>query len=411
MSEKHNSGLSDAEFRALPYERQLEIDPQRVLHDIWLEEHQAQAPVDDDDQWLEEIPQAQAIPEEDPLSFEEDFVDDENSSIEVNDHMEGDQYEARHADIHQQEERLETHRLPIELVNERSNHWFGTHNDPEYMDVDELNTVCEHHSNIIEWFVIYEEIAPTTGHIHWHSVLVLKRAMRAHICVVLDPRATWEKMWGQLKTAYRYVSKENNKFFEYGRLPLTIERMLESDERKEMKRSSPTRSEMKWQEMVERAKAGDQTIREERVYARHMAYFDQVFASVHNDVIFDGELKDKNIWIYGPAGTGKSRMVWEMAKDTHSTVYVKNQNKWWDGFNGQNIVLIDDAGENMRALTSHLKNWGDRYPITAEVKGGTRRINTSEFHLIVTSNYSIEQIFQPTDVEAIKRRFEVFYLA
>lgn len=401
-------GLSDAEFNALPYEQQLLVDPQRVLHNIWLEER-AQTQQEDDDQWLEEIPQAQRIPEEEPLQFEEDFVDeDDESSISVNEHMEGHEYHADLAHVERQVERR-SHRLPAQLLNVRKKYWFGTHNTENYLNIGELREQCERDPDI-EYVCMFKEIAPTTGHIHYHSIVVLRSAKLAHSCFKLDPQGVWEPVRGQLKSAYIYVSKKGNKYFEYGELPQQLVALFEAQERAEMKRRAPTPADVKWHEMVERAKNGDQTIREERMYARHMAYFDQVLASVHNDVIYDGDLKDKNIWIHGPAGTGKSRMVWDMAKDTHSTVYVKNQNKWFDGYNGQKIVLIDDAGENMRALTSHLKNWGDRYPITAEVKGGTRRINTADFHLVVTSNYTIEQIFNATDVEAIKRRFEVFYL-
>lgn len=39
----------------------------------------------------------------------------------------------------------------------------------------------------------------------------------------------------------------------------------------------------------------------------------------------------ENYWFYGPTGTGKSKRV----RDTWGAdLYIKNPNKWWDGYTG-----------------------------------------------------------------------------
>jgi hypothetical protein len=74
----------------------------------------------------------------------------------------------------------------------------------------------------------------------------------------------------------------------------------------------------------------------------------------------------RGTWIYGPPGTGKSRSA---RADYGDDIYLKAQNKWWDGYTGQQTVILDDMDNG--ALGHHLKIWTDRYACTGEVKGGT----------------------------------------
>jgi len=114
----------------------------------------------------------------------------------------------------------------------------------------------------------------------------------------------------------------------------------------------------------------------------------------------------QNFWYYGPPGTGKSRKV----RDDHGEEFFdKLLNKWWDGYAGQDVVLLDDLDKNHACLGSHIKRWADIYSFNAEIKNGGISIRPKQ--LIVTSNYHPDQIWHDQEVlsQAIKRRFKIVH--
>jgi len=87
--------------------------------------------------------------------------------------------------------------------------------------------------------------------------------------------------------------------------------------------------------------------------------------------------------------------------------YMKLPNKWWDGYQQQEYVIIDDFDKNHAVLGYHLKIWADRYAFSAEVKGSTIMIRPR--NIIVTSNYHPKDIWgeSPNTLGPILRRFRV----
>lgn len=113
-----------------------------------------------------------------------------------------------------------------------------------------------------------------------------------------------------------------------------------------------------------------------------------------------------NKWIWGESGVGKSKYV----RDNHTIFYSKPMSKWWDGYQGEDVVVLDDfAPEHAKFLSYFLKIWTDHYVFSAEVKGGMLQIRPKTF--IVTSQYPPERCFEePETLAAIRRRFDVVNL-
>lgn len=123
---------------------------------------------------------------------------------------------------------------------------------------------------------------------------------------------------------------------------------------------------------------------------------------------FNGNLPDKNWWVWGEPGVGKSR--WAASNGEYAEIFKKNFNKWWDGYKilQTKIVIIEDYPPcpQGNVLAQHMKIWGDRYPFEGECKGSHMMIEPRRFFLIVTSNYPIDLCFQTEeDKQAIHRRF------
>lgn len=77
-------------------------------------------------------------------------------------------------------------------------------------------------------------------------------------------------------------------------------------------------------------------------------------------------------WRHGPTRTGKSfAAIAELGCDPFgdlSSIYFKpSHNKWWDGYNGQQKVLIDELPkEASRWCLNFLKLWTDKLPLLVE---------------------------------------------
>lgn len=160
----------------------------------------------------------------------------------------------------------------------------------------------------------------------------------------------------------------------------------------------------RWKLVKENAKAGKLDDIPEDIYVRYYGTLKKIAAD-HRPAVAALALL-QNEWIWGPSGCGKSKS----ARDRFPDAYIKDpKEKWWDGYTGQDTVIIDDFDKYQVSMSGDMKRWCDHYPFPAQIKGSTLFIRPAR--IIVTSNYPPEEIWQDTNtLEPINRRFNVIHM-
>lgn len=122
-----------------------------------------------------------------------------------------------------------------------------------------------------------------------------------------------------------------------------------------------------------------------------------------------------NTWIVGKPGVGKSRgarLIGELKCPVLNGVrqlpYFKPaNNKWWDSYQQEKVVIMDDMELDAKYMGHELKLVSDMYRARVEIKGASTMIRPDM--IIVTSNYTPDEIWSQDNLcaEAVKRRFRV----
>lgn len=114
-----------------------------------------------------------------------------------------------------------------------------------------------------------------------------------------------------------------------------------------------------------------------------------------------------NYWIYGPQGTGKTSYV--KRRISPDQLYLKcAKDERWTGYKFQDDVLIEDYGKTGSFSVDFLKRWCDEYSFPVWVHYGSLVVRPKR--IIVTSNYHPSELFKGVELQAILRRFKLFYI-
>lgn len=241
-----------------------------------------------------------------------------------------------------------------------------------------------------EYIVYGREVAPTTGTPHIQGYI--------HFANGKSPNAARKLVKGHLIVAkgtpeqnFDYCSKEGN-YTERGNRPQSPQ-------------AQGNVERQRWDDARLAARQGRFDDIPSDLYIR---YNNSLKRIRREDVAAPANLPPANtygVWLYGPPRTGKSTM----ARTQYGTPYLKGINKWWDGYDGEETVLIEDFSPRHAVfLVDYLKIWTDRWTFSAETKGG--RIVIRPKLIVITSNYHPDQCFYGVDLEALKSRFTILEL-
>ena len=238
---------------------------------------------------------------------------------------------------------------------------------------------------------------------HIHIAIAFQGSRRFSAIKKLFPRADIRQMRGTPQDCVTYMTKENTTLlFEKGERPI-----IEHGTKK-----AREASKKKWEDAYQAAKEGRFDDIPKDMYIRYDRAFHRIYDENQKDILtedFDDEdLKDHNLWLWGPTGTGKSHTARRIAKmlDPDGRPYLKLLNKWWNGYKATWVTIIDEASpKNCEYLGSFIKTWCDKWDTAAEVKN-SHYPSLRPHYIIVTSNYCIDECFpDPKESDPIHRRF------
>jgi Putative viral replication protein/RNA helicase len=211
-------------------------------------------------------------------------------------------------------------------------------------------------------YIVWQEEHGQSGTHHYQGYLeLIKKRKRGGVCQLI-PRAHFEPRKGTRQQAINYCKKPDTRIrdpWEWG------------ESRGQGSRSDLSRA----YEMI-RSGASERQLMEEDfgMWARNY----RAYIRARRLLLPPRDFKTKVIVLFGETGSGKSRWC----HDTFPNAYWKPRGIWWEAYEQQTEVVIDDfygwlPFDFMLRLL-------DRYPLLVETKGGSEVFNSRI--IIITSN-------------------------
>lgn len=260
---------------------------------------------------------------------------------------------------------------------------------------------CEHHPDqpALHPDAVYakgqQEIGEG-GFRHWQFVVCFRSNKRLRGAVAAYPQSHAEAT--RSAAAQDYVWKEQSRVegtqFEHGEPPF--------------KRNN----KVDWERQLELAKRGNLDEMDPGVLLRNYTSVVRIAAASYIPVVRTMPIV-KVFW--GRTGAGKSHNALLEAQgddpDLKDVYFKSGSNKWWDGYNGQTKVVIEEF-DGLIHIT-HLLKWFDKYPCQVEIKGAAVPLLGIKFW--VTSNKSPEEWWDGVQgckpsaeqMAALRRRIQV----
>nr|WAE42643.1 MAG: replication associated protein [Cressdnaviricota sp.] len=238
-------------------------------------------------------------------------------------------------------------------------------------------------------YLVYGREVGAEGTPHLQGFVVFAKVMSLRSCKLIHATCHWERSKGSAQQNRVYCTKDND-YIETGLIPASAgaRASLGGEVNKE-----------RWDAAKEAVINGSLEDVPSDILIGHYGSIKRIRADFGpRPKHLEGELE--GVWYWGIAGCGKSRR----AHDENPDAYIKNLTKWWDGYEHEPTVIIDDMDPYHKAFGLEFKIWSDRYVFQAEFKGGMFRIRPKK--IVVTSQYSIDEVWDDELTRAaMHRRF------
>jgi len=250
------------------------------------------------------------------------------------------------------------------------------------MGKDGLSPFCPN----IKFIVYQKEVAPTTGRHHYQGYVEFNKPMTRKQCQSLlgvsnchvekrrevydDGKSIPKK--DQQRSAIAYCSKEATRVL--GTLPFTWGVQAKQGNRSDIKKT-----------FGDSLKNVNSSTSIDDFAKENPLAFVKYHTGIEKLIFIHRENRTEKTYviiIWGQSNTAKTRFAYDLCKKEGVTLFDKQDPKWWDGYDNQHTVLLDDY-EGEFPFCTFIKMI-DRYNFTVQVKGGTRKFNPKR--IIITSN-------------------------
>ena len=267
-----------------------------------------------------------------------------------------------------------------------SKRWAFTLNNPTDQSESKLRSLAEQ----VQYIIWGKEIAPGTGtpHLQGYLELTSKKTIRGLKKLIGVSTVHLEIAKGSLEQNQTYCKKDGQ-WKEFGS-PMKQGSRSDLDSIKDEIKAGATEAEVA-----------------EKYFSRWVVYR-RSFSAYRELQLGKRDWKTIVVLLVGPTGVGKTRFVFDQCMDRD--IYVWGGDRWFDGYCGQEIALIDDfegSGLEYKFLLRLL----DRYPMQVPIKGGF--VNWAPKKVYITSN-ELPDVWRwnppQYDVAALKRRITITHV-
>lgn len=212
----------------------------------------------------------------------------------------------------------------------------------------------------VDYGLLCREVAPTTGTNHLHFYLYFSNKKAWNSLKKDFPKANIQRAKGTAQQNYKYITKADKDYFEFGERPTQGKRSDISTIYTAVKAGAKVRDIIPIATSMQSLKAAEFLMK----YVEPQRNWSM---EVH--------------WFHGPTGSGKTLAAWRL----YPQAYNKPAGKWWDGYDGHSEVIIDDFREGDIPFVELLKLFHE-HPHQVEVKGGYRQFLAKK--IVITTPHS-----------------------